>query len=73
MSQQAERLGVICSGMDVKNVNTLSQTAPTDKTCYVYRLTEMKEVIVVMCNTPVTAEQSYSWANEVLLYVILFL
>ena len=65
MEQPAVKLAVICSGMGDRDVNTFSQSAPTDKACYVYRLLNAKDVVVVMCNTAVSPEQSFSWTNEV--------
>ena len=65
MEQPAVKLAVICSGMGDRDVNTFSQSAPTDKACYVYRLLNATDVIVVMCNTAVSPEQSFSWTNEV--------
>ncbi|CAH1798809.1 unnamed protein product [Owenia fusiformis] len=65
LENDAEIICVICSGMDEQDVNTFSQTAPTDKTCYIYRLKSRPNIMMCMCNSKVTSEASYSWTEKV--------
>ncbi len=63
--QQCEVLGVICSGLGDKDINTFGQRAATDKSCHIYRLQHKPNMLIVQCNTQVTPEQSHSWVHEV--------
>ena len=65
--QQSEKLGVVCSGIADSDVCTLSQTASTDNTCYIYRLTDKPDVILVQCKGDVAPEQAFSWTQQVAL------
>ena len=69
----SEILGVICSGMKEGTINTFSQNSPTDSTCYIHRLSNNTETVIVQCNTDVSAEQSFSWTNEVRTFVNYFM
>ena len=51
--------------MKERDVNTLTQLSPTDKSCYVYRSRTNPQVLVCLCNTEVEPEQSYSWVTQV--------
>ena len=60
-----EIIGALFSGMKDRDVNTLTQLSPTDKSCYVYRSRSTPQVLVCLCNTEVEPEQSYSWVTQV--------
>ncbi|XP_013414772.1 proteasome assembly chaperone 1 [Lingula anatina] len=64
LSQQSEKIGAICTGLDDKDTSTLSQDAHSDKTCYIYRLVHKPEVVVVQCKTEVQAAQAFSWTQQ---------
>ena len=48
--RETDLLGVICCGMKDQKVNSLSQEAFTDNTCYIYRLEEFWGFIITYCN-----------------------
>ena len=62
-----EVIGALFSGMNERDINTLTQMSPTDKSCYIYRSRTVPQVLVCLCNAEVEPEQSYSWVNQVLL------
>lgn len=62
-------VGALFSGLDEKDWNTFDQTAPTDKTCYVYRSRSKPGVFVCSCKTDVNVEQSYSWVEQLFSYI----
>lgn len=66
MESKSPKIGVICTGLKSNDINSMSQNAATDKTCYIYRLTSRPEVIVALCNTDVSPEQSYSWTHNLM-------
>ena len=63
-----EVIGALFSGMNDRDINTLTQMSPTDKSCYVYRSRSVPEVLVCLCNTEVEPEQSYSWVTQVIYF-----
>lgn len=63
-----EIIGALFNGMRNRDVNTLTQMSPTDKSCYIYRSRSVPEVLVCLCNTEVEPEQSYSWVTQVTRY-----
>ena len=61
-----EVIGALFSGMNERDINTLTQMSPTDKSCYIYRSRTVPQVLVCLCNAEVEPEQSISWVNQVL-------
>lgn len=61
-----EIIGGVFGGLQETDVNTFQQTAPTDKSCYIYWKKSNKKVLVCQCNTDIKPEQSYSWVTELL-------
>ncbi|KAL3881577.1 hypothetical protein ACJMK2_027999 [Sinanodonta woodiana] len=57
-------IGALFTGMKEGDISTLTQPSPTDKTCYVYHSDRMPDILAVLCNTDVPAEQSYSFVHE---------
>ncbi|KAL4232543.1 Proteasome assembly chaperone 1 [Mactra antiquata] len=57
-------VGAIFSGMEETDVNTFDQKSPTDKTCYIYRSTQIPDAFLCLCKTDVSAEQSYSFTEQ---------
>ncbi|KAK3576511.1 hypothetical protein CHS0354_034185 [Potamilus streckersoni] len=55
-------IGALFTGM--KDINTLTQQSPTEKTCYVYHSESMPDILAVICNRDLPAEQSYSFVHE---------
>ncbi|KAK7107561.1 proteasome assembly chaperone 1-like [Littorina saxatilis] len=54
----------IFSGLKDDDRQTLTQNAPTDKTCYLYRSNEDASTFICLCNMDVAVEQCYAWVNE---------
>ncbi|KAL5010605.1 hypothetical protein ScPMuIL_012910 [Solemya velum] len=59
-----DRVGVLFSGMNERDVNTFSQKSITDKTCYIYRSQINKQLFVCQCNSIVLPEQAHPWVCE---------
>ncbi|XP_069141745.1 proteasome assembly chaperone 1-like isoform X1 [Argopecten irradians] len=64
LHQEFELLGGLFGGIKEHDFNTFQQTSPTDKTCYLYRSTQNRHVMVCQCNVDITPEQSYSFATK---------
>ncbi|XP_005100141.1 proteasome assembly chaperone 1 [Aplysia californica] len=58
-----EIIGGIFSKIQDDDPCTLSQTSPTDKSCFIYRCYSNPSIIVCQCNRDVSQEQSFSWAK----------
>ena len=58
-------VGGIFSGLKDTDPQTLTQNAPTDKTCYIYRSNEEASTFICLCNVEVAVEQCFAWVNQV--------
>ena len=65
LHKEAERIGILCSGLTEHTANTLDQDAFTDETCYIYRVKSQPSILYCQCNTKVLPEQAYSWVDKV--------
>ncbi|KAH3729968.1 proteasome assembly chaperone 1-like isoform X2 [Dreissena polymorpha] len=57
-------VGALFSGLSDSDVNTFDQMSPADKNCYIYRSRQIPDVFMCLCKTDVSAEQSYSWTEQ---------
>ncbi|XP_052811054.1 proteasome assembly chaperone 1-like [Mya arenaria] len=64
LTEQFYVVGALFSGMSDNDVNTFDQTAPSDKTCYIYRSRSNDQAYLCLCKTDVSDEQCYSWADQ---------
>ncbi|KAI0232187.1 Proteasome assembly chaperone 1 [Lamellibrachia satsuma] len=62
--QTTDLLAVVCSGSSTSHRNSLTQRAPTDRTCFVHRLREKRHVWLMQCNTEISAEQAFSFTDQ---------
>jgi len=58
-----ELIGGIFTQITDEDACTLLQTAPTDKTCFLYRCHSNPNILVVQSLRDVTMEQSFDWAK----------
>ncbi|WAR07124.1 PSMG1-like protein [Mya arenaria] len=57
LTEQFYVVGALFSGMSDNDVNTFDQTAPSDKTCYIYRSRSNDQAYLCLCKTDVSDEQ----------------
>ncbi|XP_002733652.1 proteasome assembly chaperone 1-like [Saccoglossus kowalevskii] len=65
LSKDDDTLGVVVSGMKQTDGNSFSQTMHTDKSCFIYRLRQHRDIVVCQCNSKVSAEQAFIWTQQV--------
>ena len=70
--QVADIVGVICCGLSEHDSNTFSQSSPTDKSCFIYRLKHKPDVLIVQCTTVISSEQAYSWVEQVNIFILVY-
>jgi len=68
-TQPSEVIAAVCCGMRDNEVNTLSQQAYTDHTCFVHRLVQHPGVVAVQCKVDLAAEQLFSWTEQVFCFL----
>ncbi|KAK3097497.1 hypothetical protein FSP39_010216 [Pinctada imbricata] len=59
-----EILGAVFGGMNDGDINSIQQTSPADKCCYIYRNKEDPTVFVCQCNLTVLPENSFSFVSQ---------
>ena len=64
-NQETEIIGIICSGMKDRELTSFSQQNATDKNCYIHRIKDKDDILVVQCKVDISPEQAFSWTQEV--------
>jgi len=65
LHQDVQLVGVICSGLTDRTVNTFDQQAFTDESCFIYSLEKEPSILFCQCNIKVQPEQAYSFVDQV--------
>lgn len=63
LGNDADLIGALFSGSEAPVENSLAQTAPSDRSCFFYRLRSHPNVLVCLCKVSVPAAQLHSWTK----------
>lgn len=63
LGNDSELIGALFSGSTSSFENSLSQTAPADSSCFLYRRRSHPDIIVCLCKVGVPSAQLHSWSK----------
>lgn len=63
--QELEIIGAGCMGFENHRVSTLIQEASNDPSCFIYRLVNHPDVVIVQCKVNISPEQLFLFTEQV--------